>query len=504
MALITWIIASAKPKPEISLELFEGVFVARGPRGWRCFLASVLLHCLLVFVVPPGVEYLTFSEEKALLRKTLLARPLEIRLPDKLYLASRRAPARPAKRKRAPKQPPEPVAAQVEPKVRKPAPRRFELPELPRSNVAQTLLQPQFPPDLPLPQQIRLPQAMFWTAAIPKLPRPAPKPFIVPGHTERVTSMPTLDAPPKLELPNRELATADLKMTGLLLNRQPLLPRRPATTMPLRTFQAPARRPPQGAASLDPFPGDPSSFLSLSSHPARLGESLILPPGNQLGRMPEAPLEPASNVPSPATAPATTTTPAEAGANGGEAAKDAEAASAGQPAEPVLASAAAVAIRMVHPVNNTFDVVVVQSSAAEAFPEGAGILTGKPVYTVYLQVGAPKEWLLEYTIPEVASDSPPGAGYVVRIENPAPLKAPYPLLTVVPPFTLEPRSSYLLVHGFLDIGGRFKQLTLLRQQDPRTGELVLPFLEKWEFRPATKDGRPILVEILLAIPPNQT
>ena len=53
-------------------------------------------------------------------------------------------------------------------------------------------------------------------------------------------------------------------------------------------------------------------------------------------------------------------------------------------------------LRVLHPNNGVFDVVVVQSSGAEAFPEASAALSGRPIYTVYLQVGAPKEWIMQY------------------------------------------------------------------------------------------------------------
>src|SRR5207248_11550049 len=55
--------------------------------------------------------------------------------------------------------------------------------------------------------------------------------------------------------------------------------------------------------------------------------------------------------------------------------------------------------RIEHPSNGNFDVVIMQSGPRADLPDLGGMLTGNPVYTVYLRVGDQKEWLLEYCVP---------------------------------------------------------------------------------------------------------
>jgi hypothetical protein len=160
-------------------------------------------------------------------------------------------------------------------------------------------------------------------------------------------------------------------------------------------------------------------------------------------------------------------------------------------------------IRIEHPSNAVFDIVVVQSSSQESFPESAGVLTGRPVFTVYLQVGAPKTWVMQYCMPKEVDDGPTVVGGTVYIGNATPLKAPFPRVTVLPPVTMIERTSYIVVHGFLDKSGHFKDLAVLRAPDSGIADMLLPQLAQWVFRPATRDGVPVLVEILLAIPPME-
>ena len=159
-------------------------------------------------------------------------------------------------------------------------------------------------------------------------------------------------------------------------------------------------------------------------------------------------------------------------------------------------------IRVEHPVNAVFDVVVMQSSADQAFEESVGALTGQPVYTVYLRVGAPREWVLQYCVPKEIAPAPQVVGGAVNIGNPTPVKAPFPLVTVLPPATMLPRTSYIIVHGFVDKSGQLKDLAIMRAPNTKIRELVLNELLKWQFRPAVRDGAPITVEVLLAIPPQ--
>ena len=55
-----------------------------------------------------------------------------------------------------------------------------------------------------------------------------------------------------------------------------------------------------------------------------------------------------------------------------------------------MALAAAAPTRIVNPAGGVFDVVV-QSAGTEGFPESAGVLSGKPVYSAYVRVGGGRD-----------------------------------------------------------------------------------------------------------------
>jgi hypothetical protein len=93
-------------------------------------------------------------------------------------------------------------------------------------------------------------------------------------------------------------------------------------------------------------------------------------------------------------------------------------------------------------------------------------------------------------------------GGAVNIGSPSPIKAPFPLVTLLPPVTMLPRAGYIIVHGSVDAQGQFKDLTVIRAPNAKMKELIVSELAKWHFRPAVRDGAPVVVEILLAIPPQ--
>jgi hypothetical protein len=154
-------------------------------------------------------------------------------------------------------------------------------------------------------------------------------------------------------------------------------------------------------------------------------------------------------------------------------------------------------IRMAHPVNGNFDVVILQSVSRDDLPEVGGNLSGNPVYTVYLKVGDEREWLLEYCIPTNVTRSSP---YQVNIDDSGAVSAPYPVTTVIPKNVVElPHPRHIVLHGLLSTAGVFRDITGPDAESPLVRE-VLPLLREWQFRPALRDRVPVEVEVLLIIP----
>ncbi len=561
LAFISWLFGSGKSRSNTEAPLFNALQI-RPRKPWGGFALSMALHVAFIPILFLSPSFLADEEDQSL-QRWMAGRALVIKLPDRLYLAqsnseSASAAARQQRKMRislrraaqgrnlpdndkqlsAKQQKASPNPERFA-RPTKTARRRFKLPDLARLELrTQTLLQAELP-NLPPQVEKSLPQLLFWAAEIAKN-QPQMQP-VMPGNREIIAQRPNLDAPPTLTPPNRETLTADLRMAMAPVQARPALPRPAATTMPIQVPDSAPKPPAPGPRSIDPMLGDPVHVLALSPNPAPWSEALkrlFIPAGNQMARLPgdaarfgDGQATEASRGTAAGTAvgnSAANNQPAAAGPGSGNenGADGTTLAAANSPEPPPSGSEADVvhalpgdgqvlglltppslpdtAVRMIHPVNGVFDVVVVQSSPSEAFPQNSASLSGRPVYTVYLQVGSAKEWILQYCVPNGMS-GPIQAGNIVKLGNPTPLAAPYPVTTLRPPGDWRKGNGYLLVHGFLDTAGRFRDLSVVADPDNASnqGESLLEYLAQWEFRPALQDGRPVLVEVVLAVPPGQ-
>jgi hypothetical protein len=149
------------------------------------------------------------------------------------------------------------------------------------------------------------------------------------------------------------------------------------------------------------------------------------------------------------------------------------------------------------PSGGNFDVVVLQSGG-EAIPDSEGLLSGHLVYTVYLNVGMSREWILQYCLPE--TEKAEQQGMVVDLGSPPKIDAPYIRAAALPTEPNQRTEQYLIFHGTLGADGKFQRMRQVRG-GPAGGKLM-PLFDRWEFRPARRDGVPAAVEIILAVPPG--
>ena len=542
LAVISWLFGSGKSRSKDEGPPLFTALENRPSRPWGAWFFSIIAHVCCVILIFVFSDLFSGPDDDFLPRQ-LTRHALVIRLPEHIYLAPatgdtfpsaarlKRGPHVAVRRKDLGKYADGMAETKVaEPRSTPPAdtprslfsmatpppeppqaePRRFELPDLPvREMATQTVLQAELPPNLPPQIEKRLPQFVFWDAE----PSKPPERPVQPGNLTAKLETPRLNSIPRLEAPNRESVTSDVRLESSTDAKQPGVVLPAATTMPLRVLD-PAKTP-TGPTSIDPFTGEPVHVLAVSPDPAPLTDALkaiFIPPGNELARLPGAP-------------PLFGFSSFGQGSSGGGYSSSSENAQAGEAGSDGFSSTAELLhslpgdgrlfgmlsppglsgtpLRIIHPTNGVFDVVVVQSSASQAFPEGAEALSGRPIYTVYLQVGASKEWILQFCVPNVAG--PIQTGGLVKLGNPEPVGAPYPTVTVRPPEDWQHGSEYLLVHGFLDESGHFREMKLLPSQEPAapTTSALLEYLAYWEFRPALQDGRPVKVEVILAVPPDR-
>lgn len=486
---------------------------------FRALAQSACLHALAVI----GLMSITFTapiEKPA--PPPAGSTSTVIRIADHLYYVTQVAPpqrrvADPVERRiaaPAPARAREPVPVPVAEAA--PAPRLFIPPQVRKKVVSDmTLLQPLLPPAA-IEVVPHLPSFVIATADL-RAPRIL-KPLIVPGRRTPPPPTPSQAVPPP---PNLELLQADPSRVNL----------RPALVLPPSLPSLADTAPPQAVPVPPAVPlGDPVDILSLNSRPVPLSEQLIIPPGNLAGPTGDGATPGSggsgSNPRSPATVARVTANPPElrgapattpalpAGDRGSPASEPGK--GAGEPGKPSGVTGARggeVTILggnapakpfegprlIIRPATGTFDAVIVQSNPLDQFPESKGLLTGRPIYTVYISVGTPKDWALYFTMP---GDAPPAAGArSVNLGSSAPVQPPYPTRMLRPEIeTPPPYFKYILVHGFVNAAGRMENLSVVRPIKPATDQAVVASLATWEFRAATRDGVKTPVEFLLSIP----
>ena len=442
--------------------------------------------------------------------------PTQIRIGDRLFFVSQIAPPDPetklreakpseTKPRTAPKARPGPkslalpaelIAAAAEAEDSKPAPRIFIPPQVKENLLTEsTLIQPASPPDL-IPQVVPLPSFRVWTAQA--LRPPPPKSFVVPGRPKPPEPQQTaMLPPPDFDLVHADPVSSVTKATLTL----------PPTPPPLEL-----KPPVPSASAIPPTPaGDPVRIISISDRPVAPKENLVVPPGNIVGRTGAGNGRGAV----PSVAGGNSPLGNSPGGNDGDAGGNQRRRTGfkrGSPGSTAGSTAGKASERTVGSTlgrvitrspTGAFDMVVTQSSNLDQFPEGKGLLTGRPIYSVYVSVESSKDWTLFFCVPgEKPVKSNPGTQVVDLSAAVPPIRAPYPTRMIRPNVSIPAYYKYVLVHGYITETGRVDRLRLVRPITAATDQAILAALAGWEFRSATKDGVQTAVEFLLSIPVN--
>jgi hypothetical protein len=336
----------------------------------------------------------------------------------------------------------------------------------------------------------------MWTAELPKIQ----KRFVAPGRKtppppERVSIV----SPP----PDFNFIHADPAMSA------PARLTLPAAPPPMMDVRPPKLDRPEAVPAIPA--GDPVNVISLNNRAVPLEEKLVVPAGNLYGKSgnavaaaqgskePDRIAPQASEVGAarmaPAVLPSATTL---SGVGKSTAVTNTVGTSAGSSTGTGGGKSNGPGQVIVRPRDGRFDAMVVQSSSLDQFPEGKGLLTGRPIYTVYLSLGTAKDWAMYFCVPnEKQAES---RGFVVTLGPVPPVQAPYPTRMIRPDVAIPGYYKYVLVHGFITDGGRFQDVKIVRPISPDSDRNLLASLVNWEFRAATKDGVKITVEFLLSIP----
>lgn len=148
-----------------------------------------------------------------------------------------------------------------------------------------------------------------------------------------------------------------------------------------------------------------------------------------------------------------------------------------------------------YPPGGKYDVLVLAGASDSDSPDVDALLTGRPVHTVFLPVALAREWVLKFCLPRQAGQNE--GGMIVRLGSAAPLAPPYILEAVLPAGMDAPPDRAWMIAGRIDVDGRFRQM---KSVGGASAGSLLPYLERWHFRPAVRGTVPAEVEVVLIVP----
>jgi hypothetical protein len=332
----------------------------------------------------------------------------------------------------------------------------------------QTLIQPDLPKPLTVPVDTPLPSVVVWNAAN------TPAKTIVAPMPQKP---PVANVKPSIQRPRDEVLLANIAIPSAKLPSmdQPLLP---STTTPVVVL-GPKPTPPTSITTASGSAKPTlATVMSLSSLRMAKG-SVILPPVNQTVSSKLAGQGQGNRN----------------GAGAGQHSNNASgtsASGAGQGSNIGFGQGSQFStVHITRQKEGQFGAVVVGSSLVEKYPETAEMWNGRMSYTVYLHMGLPKSWILQYALPRSGG----------AVGKDAHVEAPWPYNIVRPniaPGVID--ADALMVHGFVNQAGRFESLAVAFPPGFSQTQFVLNSLAQWQFRPATQNGQNVRVEVLLIIP----
>lgn len=459
------------------------LFVTPPPpsQGSASFVGSILIHALGAAIVWFSLGYK--PPVTRVVHEHYTVRQLDLHMPPEQ--AAGRIPYPNSHRGKA--------AAAGHAQAAAPAARPMTLARLDK----QTLIQPDLPKTVTLLKPIPVPQVVLWS------PSKTPVKNIVPPMPEQPTAA---DVLPSLERPNQELTLSDVNLASSNLPSVKL-PVAASTTSPLSSHVPAQVELPPASASQQAASPTPAAVLSLSDIRLKDG-TVVLPPVNQSqASQSQGALATGQARNSSAQAgngaPAAEPAAPGAGQNSAAAANPSGASQAPGASAPAAASAAPgsgagatgqpATTPISLPKDGRFGAVIVGDALEQEFPEMAGVWSGRMAYTAYLHVGLSKSWIMQYSLPRDAEAA--AGGTVSRLEAPWPYNIVRPNLA---PGSID--ADALMIRGFVDRSGRFEDLSVVFPQSFAGAQFVLGALQQWQFRPATQDGQPAKVEIMLIIP----
>jgi hypothetical protein len=126
-----------------------------------------------------------------------------------------------------------------------------------------------------------------------------------------------------------------------------------------------------------------------------------------------------------------------------------------------------------------------------------GRFQGRNVYTMVIPIENLAEYSTDWIIWFAEREPRPGAGEVLNMRAPIPLRKFESVEPVPPGARTELRVQ---LAGVISKEGKLQVRALLRNLSPALESAVLRDVGSWEFKPATRDGAPIDIDVVIEIP----
>lgn len=380
-------------------------------------------------------------------------------------------------------------------------------------NYHQTIFQPTAPPDLKITTDQPVPNiVMGQDLQSPKAPLDASDSR--PARFDRQLSQ--VDAPSVSDSPSKQPTMAFLKTS----DSQPQL------TIPVSSGGAPIERIAAAPGSSAAKPANGAGLMLLGVDPAPQNSQFSLPAGNRWGQFSIAP--PPGSSPSGSNASVSQANPAAVTAGdrssevgpgsvgGGGNSRPEDTVSISGPASSSNSKGGALdpglAMDMIYPVAAAPLNLRRNTMVISAGPIGGGGLNvygalkcGK-IYSVFLPM-PDRNWSMQYCDSSAKPASVSYGGYttVLRLDNPlippdVELSHRFDFKRL--PVSIDRAHRSIILKGTIATDGTVQHLVVFQGLLPKMDAAARLAFSKWRFKPATRDGKPVAVDVLVGIPPE--
>lgn len=369
-------------------------------------------------------------------------------------------------------------------------------------NSHQTIFQPTAPPDVRITVDQKVPN-------------------IVTGQELKPLEAPLDVSTSRPAQFNRQLSQVDAPSVSDSASKQPVMAflrtsdSQPQLTIPVSSGGAPIERTAGPAASSTSASklANAAGLMLLSVDPAPPSDQFSLPVGNRWGQFSIAPPPASSGVLNPTASAVSGVKPNVPPSGNSDLAG---AVSISGPASTPNGEGGALdptlPMNMIYPIAAPLLKVRRNTVVISSGPVGGGGLNvygalkcGK-IYSVFLPMPN-RNWSMQYCDSSAKPASVSYGGYttVLRIESP--LVPPDVDLThrfdfKRVPVSIDKAHRSIILKGTIAIDGTVQHLVVYQGLQPKMDEAARLAFSRWRFKPATRDGKPVAVEVLVGIPPE--